>query len=69
MVCISGDLTNGKYTYWDISPNNHTVDTAQNVTVEDNSIVIPKNEQNNKKILLTYELVYDKMKLRKAKIF
>ena len=37
-------VENGKYTYWDISPGNYTVDSAQNVTVYDSSIVIPGDD-------------------------
>lgn len=37
-------LKNGQYIYWDISPDNYTVDTAQNVTIEDSSIVLSEND-------------------------
>lgn len=37
-------VENGKYTYWDISPSNYTVDTAKNVTIQDSSIVLPEGD-------------------------
>ena len=37
-------VKNGQYTYWNLSPENYTVDTAENVTVYDDSIVLPETD-------------------------
>lgn len=37
-------IENGKYTYWNISPGNYTVDTASNITINDPSIVLPEGD-------------------------
>lgn len=37
-------VKNGQYTYWNLSAENYTVDTAENVTVYDETIVLPEKD-------------------------
>lgn len=37
-------VKNGQYTYWNLSAENYTVDTAENVTVYDDTIVLPETD-------------------------
>ena len=37
-------IENGKYTYWNLSEGNYTTETAETITIEDPSIVLPEND-------------------------
>lgn len=37
-------VKNGQYTYWNLSVDNYNVDTAENITIYDDSIVLPETD-------------------------
>lgn len=37
-------IENGKYTYWDLSEGHYTTDSAETITIEDPSIILPEND-------------------------